>query len=94
MGSAYQKLTKTTVTRRRTNSNGKRKTIIRRKAGNLQLCKSCIVGSSPTLASKAQEAENKTVSFFICKISRQSYKNKNLRRFRLNMKQINDIIII
>ena len=39
-----------------------------RKAGNLQLCKSCIVGSSPTLASKAQEAENKTVSFFICKL--------------------------
>lgn len=29
MGRAYQKLTKTTVTRRRTNSNGKRK--IRRK---------------------------------------------------------------
>lgn len=26
MGRAYQKLTKTTVTRRRTNSNGKRKT--------------------------------------------------------------------
>lgn len=29
MGRAYQKLTKTTVTRRRTNSNGKRK--VRRK---------------------------------------------------------------
>lgn len=32
MGRAYQKLTKTTVTRKRTNSNGKRKAIIRRKA--------------------------------------------------------------